>query len=164
SPNKVALLFGYFDSVNVNDGTQLPGGRVFTCLSHDIVAHETTHALLDGMHRRLLLPSNRDVLAFHERFADCVAMLQHFTFPELVADQIRATRGAIDLEKNILTQLALQFGFATGQRTALRDATGSLQEGKWLKDKPNPANYQTVLEPHARGRILVAAVFDAFLS
>jgi hypothetical protein len=164
SPNKVALLFGYFDSVNVNDGTQLPGGRVFTCLSHDIVAHETTHALLDGMHRRLLLPSNPDVLAFHEGFADCVAMLQHFTFPELVADQIRATRGAIDLEKNMLTQLAVQFGFATGQRTALRDATGSLQEGKWLKDKPNSADYQKVLEPHARGRILVAAVFDAFLS
>ncbi len=164
SPNKVALLFGYFDSVNVNDGRQLPGGRVFTCLSHDIIAHETTHALLDGMHRRLLLPSNPDVLAFHEGFADCVAMLQHFTFPELVADQIRATRGAIGLEQSMLTQLAIQFGFATGQRTALRDAAGRLDEGQWLKDVPDPADYQTVLEPHARGRILVAAVFDAFLS
>ena len=164
SPNKVALLFGYFDSVNVNDGAMLPGGRVFTCLSHDIVAHETTHALLDGMHRRFLLPSNSDVHAFHEGFADCVAMLQHFTFPELVADQIQSTRGAIDLEQTMLVQMAVQFGFATGQRTALRDATGSMKQGEWLRDKPNPADFQTVVEPHARGRILVAAVFDAFLS
>lgn len=164
SPNKVALLFGYFDSINVNDGTMLPGGRVFTCLSHDIIAHETTHALLDGMHRRFLLPSNRDVLAFHEGFADCVAMLQHFTFPQIVADQIRATRGAIGLKQSMLTQLAVQFGFATGQRTALRDATGSLRQGKWLEEKPDPAQYETVLEPHLRGRILVSAVFDAFLS
>ncbi len=164
SPNKIALLFGYFDSVNVNDGTVLPGGRVFTCLSHDIVAHETTHALLDGMHRRFLLPSNPDVLAFHEGFADCVAMLQHFTFPELVADQIQKTQGAINFKENILVQLALQFGFATGQRTALRDATGSTKGGEWLKEKPNTVDYQTVMEPHARGRILVSAVFDAFLS
>ena len=148
SPNKVALLFGYFDSINDNDGTLLPGGRVFTCLSHDIVAHETTHALLDGMHRRFLLPSNPDVHAFHEGFADCVAMLQHFTFPQLVADQIQSTRGAIDLEQNILVQLAVQFGFATGQRTALRDATGTVKEGKWLREQPNPLDYQSILESH----------------
>ncbi|WP_083842757.1 S8 family serine peptidase [Schlesneria paludicola] len=169
SPNKIALLFGYFDSVNVdetnsNEASMLPGGRIFTCLSHDIVAHETTHALLDGMHRRFLLPSNLDVLAFHEGFADCVAMLQHFTFPDLVADQIRVTRGAIDFEKNILTQLAIQFGFATGQRSALRDATGNTENGKWLLKKPSPTDYQTEKEPHGRGRILVSAVFDAFLS
>ena len=33
-----------------------PVGMVFTCLSHDIIAHETTHALLDGMHRRYIEP------------------------------------------------------------------------------------------------------------
>lgn len=171
SPNKVALLFGYFDSIAVDDPEQppdqrnlVPGSRVFTCLSHDIIAHETTHALLDGIHRRFLMPSNPDVLAFHEGFADCVAMLQHFTFPELVADQIRMTQGKLSEKENVLTQLAIQFGFATGQRTALRDATGRLNQGKWLEDAPNPAEYLSKQEPHARGRILVAAVFDAFLS
>ena len=29
---------------------------------------------------------------------------------------------------------------------------------------PNPNDYQTILEPHARGSILVAAVFEAFIS
>src|SRR6202048_5280079 len=49
SPQKKALLFGYFPS-RAKDGRNTPGTTVFTCLSHDIVAHETTHALLDGVH------------------------------------------------------------------------------------------------------------------
>src|SRR5262249_42282538 len=166
SPNKIALLFGYFHAVSSESRDQLPGGKVFTCLSHDIVAHETTHALLDGMHRRFLLPSNRDVHAFHEGFADCVAMLQHFTFPELVAHQIATTRGSIDSQENLLVQLASQFGRATGKRTALRDAIGEVEgEGDtWKLREPDPNEYETTLEPHERGRILVSAVFDAFLS
>ncbi len=64
----------------------------------------------------------------------------------------------------MLTQLALQFGFATGQRSALRDATGTTEDGKWLREKPDPAQYQQEMEPHTRGRILVSAIFDAFLS
>lgn len=165
SPVKVALLFGYFRAKDVDPGEQLPGGMVFTCLSHDVVAHETTHALLDGMHRRFLVPSNRDVHAFHEGFADCVAMLQHFTFPELVGQQIATTRGAIDAQENLLLQLASQFGRATGQHTALRDAIGELQPDRtWALRKPKPAEYETVSDAHQRGRILVAAVFDAFLS
>ena len=61
---------------------------VFTCLSHDIIAHEVTHALLDGMHRRFSEPSNPDVLAFHEAFADIVALFQHFSLPEVLRHQI----------------------------------------------------------------------------
>ncbi|WP_157467255.1 hypothetical protein [Edaphobacter aggregans] len=30
-----------------NAGDNLPGGVIFNCLSHDVVAHETTHALLE---------------------------------------------------------------------------------------------------------------------
>ncbi len=51
SPVKVGLLFGYFKAEANDPADHVPGGMVFTCLSHDIVAHETTHALLDGMHR-----------------------------------------------------------------------------------------------------------------
>ena len=52
SRERMALLFGYFDADGVDDGTVLPGARVFCAVSHDIVAHETTHALLDGLHPR----------------------------------------------------------------------------------------------------------------
>jgi len=39
-----ALLFGYFPASETDPGNNLPGQTIFTCLSHDIVAHETTHA------------------------------------------------------------------------------------------------------------------------
>ena len=93
SPSKKALLFGYFKSSPFHATNHLPGGTVFTCLSHDIIVHETTHALLDGMHRGFLEPSNPDVLAFHEAFADIVALFQHFTLPDVLRHQISKTRG-----------------------------------------------------------------------
>jgi hypothetical protein len=164
SPERKALLFGYFPASLSSPGGNLPGGMVFTCLSHDVVAHETTHALLDGLHRRLTEPTNRDVLAFHEAFADVVALFQHFTFPEALRHQIAKTRGDL-ARQSLLGELARQFGQATGLRGALRDAIGKVDaDGQWHPAVPDPADYEQATEPHARGAILVAAVFDAFLS
>jgi hypothetical protein len=163
SPHEVALLFGYFEAAGEHDGEQVPGSRVYSCLSHDIVAHETTHALLDGMFRRFNEPSNPDVLALHEAFADIVALLQHFTIPEVLENEIRRTRGDIEAE-SILGSLAVQFGRASGGRGALRDAIGRIHNGVWRRLVPDPAELQRRLTPHSRGAILVAAVFDAFLA
>src|SRR4029453_11939800 len=102
---------------------QFPGGMVFTCLSHDIGAHETTPALLDGFHQYFMEPTNEDVLAFHEAFADIVALFQHFSFPEVIAHQIPKRRGNLR-DENLLAQLASQFGHARGAYGALRDAIG----------------------------------------
>lgn len=165
SPSKKALLFGYYPATPDDPGGHMPGGMVFTCLSHDVIAHETTHALLDGMHRRLIIPSNPDVLAFHEAFADIVALFQHFTLPEIVRHQMAQTRGDIRSQWNVLGELAGEFGRTTGGRNALRSAIGSHDaEGIWQPHQPSAAEYQTTFEPHLRGAILVAAVFDAFLA
>ena len=164
SPQDIALLFGYFEAAANDPGNHVPGSKVYACLSHDIVAHETTHAILDGMHRRFNEASNPDVLALHEAFADIVALMQHFTIPEILENEIGRTRGNLKAE-SILGSLALQFGHATGKRGALRNAIGSLNaDGGWVPLKPDPTNYQTVMTPHARGAILVAAVFDAFIA
>jgi hypothetical protein len=165
SPRKKALLFGYFPASSTDPGRNLPGGTVFTCLSHDVVAHETTHALLDGLHRRFVEPTNVDTLALHEGFADIVALFQHFSNPAALSDQIRRTRGDL-ASQNLLGQLAQQFGQAIGQYGALRDAIGAVDKetGEWRPKKPDPAELGRTTEPHARGAILVAAVFDAFLS
>jgi hypothetical protein len=159
SPDKRSLLFGYFLAADsVRPGT--PQGMVFTCLSHDIVAHETTHALLDGMHRRFTESTNPDVLAFHEAFADIVALFQHFSLPEALRHQISRTRGDL-ASQNLLGELAQQFGQATGHYRALRSAIGRVDP---RTGQPDPSEYETTLEPHDRGAILVAAIFDTFLA
>jgi hypothetical protein len=161
---EMALLFGQFQAAANDPGDHVPGTKVYSCLSHDIVAHETTHAILDGMHRKFQMPSNPDVLALHEGFADIVALMQHFTMPEILEHEIRNTRGNLESE-SILGSLAVQFGRAVGGRGGLRDAIGQFDEkGVWRRLTPHPADYKKTVEPHARGALLVAAVFDAFLA
>src|SRR5690606_24411071 len=41
SRDKLALLFGYFPATSDRSSGLYPGGLVFTCLSHDVIAHET---------------------------------------------------------------------------------------------------------------------------
>ncbi len=157
SPEKKALLFGYFPAVLSDDekpAEELPGGLVFTCLSHDVIAHETTHALLDGLHRYYSLDTNPDSLAFHEAFADIVALFQHFSQAEALRHQIAKHSGDLRTH-NLLTGLAQQFGQAIGNHGALREAIGR---------PPSPSDYETATEPHERGSVLVAAMFDAFLA
>ena len=103
----------------------MPNALVFTCLSHDIIAHETTHAILDGIHNQFTENSNKDTLAFHEAFADIVALFQHFTFPEVLKHQVAKARGNLSGE-NLLGQLAQEFGSSIGRYGALRDALGEV--------------------------------------
>ncbi|EUB98253.1 hypothetical protein PMI07_006567 [Rhizobium sp. CF080] len=146
-----ALLFGYFDADETDPGTNMPGQKIFTCLSHDIIAHEMTHAIVDRLRRYFLEPTNVDVLAFHEGFSDIVALLQHFSFPDLVMREIQRKRGDIE-QPTVLVELAQQFGFATGHGKSLRSAL----------DDPGAVLAPGMSEAHDRGAILVAAIFDGF--
>jgi hypothetical protein len=171
-----ALVFGYFPAVELESGRNLPGQTVFTCLSHDIVVHQTAHALVDSQKDFFIEPTSVDALAFHEAFADIVALFQHFIFKEPLIEMIRRTGGQIfrnivkpenepdeggpiiqtELTRdNPLVGLAVQFGEAMGLRKALRSALGT---------RPNSKELDKFFEPHKRGSILVAAIFDAFFS
>ena len=114
---------------------------VFTCLSHDIVAHETTHAVLDGLHRALPGATNPDVLAFHEAFADIVAIFQHFTLPELLRFEIARLRGDLT-QASMLSDLARQFGQSLHNGRALRRAL----------DRPDPKIKRPGRSDLGRGR------------
>ncbi len=119
-----AVLFGYFKADNVDPGENLPGQTVFTCLSHDIIAHEVTHAIVNRLRKNFLEPSNLDVLAFHEGFSDLVALFQHFSFVDVVKAQIQKTGSNLRLATDLLG-LATQFGHATATGKALRSALAS---------------------------------------
>ncbi|MDD1717839.1 MAG: hypothetical protein LUO88_02070, partial [Methanoregulaceae archaeon] len=59
-----------------------------------------------------------------------------------------------------------QFGQAIGSYGALRSAIGRVDHvtKQWVPEEPDPEKIFSALEPHDRGAILVAAVFDAFLA
>jgi hypothetical protein len=152
-PHSNSVLFGYFAADETNPGENLPGQIVFSCLSHDIVAHEVTHAIVNRLRKHFNEPTNRDVLAFHEAIADIVAIFQHFTVPDVLRGEIQARHGDIS-SPGLLLGLAKQFGHGTGRSAALRSALGDKM--------PNADDYKKLTEPHERGSLLVAAVFDAF--
>jgi len=177
SPKAHGILFGYFRAGTDNPGRNLPGQIVYTCLSHDIIVHETTHAIIDGIRRHFTEQTNPDVAAFHEAFADLAALFRHFSHQEVLLDSIQRTGGLLfedtlrgdaqtgpgetalisaqNRQRNPLVDLAQQFGEATGRGKGLRSA---------LSTAPNSTDIKTVFEPHARGAILVAAVFDAYFT
>jgi hypothetical protein len=156
-----SLCFGYFAGTS--------GRTVFTCLSHDIVAHETSHALLDGLRRFYLRPSHVDQAAFHEGFADLIALLSVLQSPEWVelglgdiADRRHLIPSArlryAVLKDSVLLKLAKEFGReeAGVRGDALRHSI-ELQPSTSILERPE---FQ---ESHRRGEVLVAAVTQAFL-
>jgi hypothetical protein len=177
SPQAHGILFGYFRANDSGPGRNLPGQVVYTCLSHDIVVHETTHAIIDGIRRHFMDQTNPDVAAFHEAFADVAALFRHFTHQEALLDTIQRTGGMLFQAElapdvpagkgesasitaqvagsNPLVHLAQQFGEATGLGKGLRSA---------LATPPNSNDIQTKFECHERGAILVAAIFDAYFT
>ena len=177
SPSAKGILFGYFRASTLDPGRNLPGQTVFTCLSHDIIVHETTHAILDGIRTYFSERTSSDVAAFHEAFADIVALFRHFSHKEALLDTITRTGGLLyqyhlepnavlsegkatiqgqKPEDNPLIGLAQQFGEARGTGKALRSALSELPDPKKIQDP--------TLEPHERGGILVAAIFDAYFT
>ena len=152
------IVFGYFPDHRLVDGGTVDHGHVFTALSHDIVAHETTHALLDGLRASFAVPTGPDVLAFHEAFGDLVALFLHFSYRTVVETAIASARGELALSK-LLLGLARQFGDATGRNGPLRQAVDL------VNPDGTPLQYHnTGTEQHERGALLVAAVFESFLT
>jgi len=169
SDHDEALMFGYF-----------PGhdGLVFTCLSHDVVAHETTHALIDGLRTRFTDPSSPDQAAFHEGFSDVVALLSVFSLRDTVENLLdrghrRARgRGAAApsdliherhltkdaLKRSVLLGMAEEMG---NEMSAVRGQ--ALRQSAVLEPSPRHLREEEFQEPHRRGEILVAAMMHAFL-
>lgn len=143
------LRFGYYDRPD--------SGWVLTALSHDLIAHELTHALLDSQRPHFMEPTSNDVPGFHEGFADLVALFQHFEYPQALRNALASSRGVLfkrktdEIASSWLCSIARQFGQSDGL-DALRRADRTHEEHV----------YDPTLEEHDMGEVLLSAVFDAF--
>ncbi|MBV9508448.1 MAG: hypothetical protein JO323_25960, partial [Acidobacteriia bacterium] len=159
------LHFGYFPSA---DGNR----KIYSCLSHEVVAHETTHALLDGLRERYMDPSSPEQAGFHEGFADIVAFLSFLSAESVVAKVIdlgvpNAGRDYIrrsDLTADKLRDSGL-FGLALEMGSELAGIHGqALRRSIALKPRTNYLSSGEYDEPHDCGEVLVAAVLNAYLA
>ena len=138
-----SLQFYYFDS---------PDGRVFTCLSTDIVHHEFGHAMLDGIRPLFIEAVLPETAAFHEFVGDLTAILialRNTPFRQRLIDE---TKGDLSREST-LSKVAEQFGKEVDDKPYLRSAKNGLK----MKDVANNQR------PHFMSQVLTGAMFDILI-
>jgi hypothetical protein len=164
STDTQGLHFGYFPSA---DGKR----RVYSCLSHEIVAHETTHALLDGLRERYMDPSSPQQAGFHEGFADIIALLSMLSAESVVAKVVdlgMPRRDGDSLRRAAVTPERLRrsglFGLAQEMGAELAGIHGqALRRSISLEPRADYLTSGEYAEPHDCGEVLVAAVLNAYL-
>lgn len=123
-----AISFYSFDS-------KVLGRKVHTSQSADTVAHETGHAILDGLKPQYGHTFDRETKGFHESFGDCAAMLLTLTRPGARAHILAETGGDLSKE-NAATRFSEEFGYAV--RHGNRDPK---DDRDYLRTALNPFRY-----------------------
>jgi hypothetical protein len=121
---------------------------IHTSNSQDIVAHETAHALLDGIAPDLYSAISPQSLAIHEAVADLASLLVSLRCRELTRRVLQDTGGRID-NSNAFSGLAEQFAMA-------------LDPGRhYLRNLNNTARVQDVPShgPHELSTVLSGAFY-----
>ncbi len=169
APEAEALMFGYFQGrENV----------VFSCLAHDVIAHEMTHAVIDGLRPGFSIASSPDQAAFHEGFADVVALLEVLSLPEVVRaildhnwseSEKRTDERPEQIEWFRVTEKQLLetdlFGLAVEMGKELSANRGdALRRSVKLKPNTEWLELEEWKEPHRRGEVLSAVMLKAFVN
>lgn len=144
-----SLQFFFFDA-DINGVTK----TIYTCLSPDIIAHETSHAILDGIAPDLYDSISPQALALHEAVADLSAVIFSLRSRELATGQLKMANGILSKALGF-SAIAEQFGHAqSGEHDhPLRDLDN---------DHVLPGGTGTVIlraEPHALSTVLSGALY-----
>jgi hypothetical protein len=139
-----ALKFFFFNK----PGDPPTAPLIFTCRSLDIVAHETGHAVLDGLKPGWLNFGNPPQTgAMHEAFGDLTAIFLMLSQLDQVEAVIAQTRANLH-DKSFLSDLAEQFGLALGRPNGLRNADNDLTLS------------QVTNEVHDLSQVFTGALYD----
>ncbi len=121
----------------------------YACLSHDIVAHETGHAVLDGIRPYFLENSSWETAAFHEFVGDLTAILLAFRNND-VRSYLEEKFGTHLELADFLAGVAGEFGKYVENRKFLRSALNSVSF----------ADAQQERSAHFGSQVLSGAMFE----
>lgn len=143
-----SLQFFFFQSPLAKNKT------IYSCLSRDIVAHETAHAIIDGIVPDLLDASTPQSLAIHEALADFTALLMAFDSHTLRRHIFKVVGSSLK-KSSVFSSIAEEFGNALQGTRGLRD----LYNKKNLKLE---ADEHTVkrFDPHEVSEVLSGALYS----
>lgn len=122
--------------------------RVYTCRSFDIVAHETGHAVLDGLKPNWLLADQPPQTgALHEAFGDLTAIFLTLSQLDQCEAVIAQTKARLH-DKTFLADIAEQFGLALGRPNGLRNADNDITMS------------EAGSEVHGLSQVFTGAIYD----
>ena len=148
SRTQACLKFGDFIPLGVGGSPADESARVYTCRSFDIVAHETAHAVLDGLKPQWLqADAPPQTGGLHEAFGDLTAIFLALSQLDQCEAVVAQTKAWLH-DKTYLADIAEQFGMALGGSTGLRNADNDLTLG------------QAGTQVHAISQVFTGAMYD----
>jgi hypothetical protein len=130
------------------------GKLIHTSLSRDIVAHETAHALIDGIVPDLYDALDPQSLALHEGIADLTAVLIAFRSGRLRKAVLDATDGSIE-KSTRFSSIGEEFGRAIDPSGAV-GWLRNLLDGSKLDPRGDPADEP---EEHVLSQVVTGALY-----
>lgn len=128
------------------------GSVYHTSLVHDVVAHETGHALLDAVRDRFTEGNHRETAAIHEAVGDLSAVFAAFSH-QVVREQFLASAGPTLRGPNLVASIAEDFQTSADGALALRD----------LATVVDPQVLRNTTDPHVLSLQLSGAVWEALI-
>jgi hypothetical protein len=142
-----ALHFFYFESSS--------GEQIYTCLSHDIIAHELGHAVLDGLKPYYNEVTSAATAGFHEYFGDAIALTAALSHREII-EEVAGRNDSVTSAHNILAHIGQQFG------SGLSEEYGSLADA-YLRTAQNNRTMDSLrntMEEHDYSELMTGAYYD----